>query len=271
MSESIISEEHETKTLTAYWSSAYFFAVAVLYLWGYWSPFKVNILEYVSLSDVVKTSAYPIASVFIFMVLGALMGEVMFPHGFLPKGSGITKKVGHSLHRIAPHILIFYLVGISLYAIFGSVYKWNYLPVLFAIPVTGTLKELGVLKSFLKSDGSRTFVLFLLAVLPPMAYGRGAIEANDIISGKTYTYVISEVTGHSFDPRSEAYAHLRYVGKAGDQYFLYAPETKSVLILSKSDATLLELKTVEVNVRTESGLPTSKPASGIHNLESGKK
>ncbi|MBM6447342.1 MULTISPECIES: hypothetical protein [Pseudomonas] len=269
MSESIISEENETKTLTAYWSSAYFFAVAVLYLWGYWSPFKVNILEYVSLSDVLKAAAYPIASVFIFLALGALLGEVMFPHGLLPKSSGVTK-VGRWLHRIVPHIETFYVAGALLYAIFGSVDKWRIVPVLIAIPVSLTLKELGVLQNFLKSDRSRTFVLFLLTALPPMAYGQGALKANDIISGKTYTYVISEVAGHSFDPGSKVNARLRYVGKAGDQYFLYAPETNSVLILSISEAKFLELKTVEVNVRTESPLPTSAPASGIHTPEGAK-
>ena len=270
MSVSTISEENETKTLTAYWSSAYFFAVAVLYLWGYWSLFNVNILEYVSLSDVVKTAAYPIASVFILLALGALFGEVIFPHGLLPKGSGVTTRVGRWLHRITPTILTFYIVATFLYAFFGSVDKWRVVPVLIAIPVSATLKELGVLQNFFRSDSSRTFVLFLVATLPPMAYGQGTLRANDIISGKTYTYVISEVAGHSFDPRSKVYARLRYIGKAGDQYFLYAPEANSVLILSISEAKLLELKTEEVNMRTESPLPTSAPTSGIHTQKGAK-
>jgi hypothetical protein len=53
-----------------YFSSVYAVTVGVLYLWGYWSTFGVNILEYLSLADIVKTAAYPVASVFAIMGLG---------------------------------------------------------------------------------------------------------------------------------------------------------------------------------------------------------
>ncbi len=71
-----------------YFSSLYFVTVGVLYLWGYWTTFEVNILEYLSLADIVKSTAYPIASTFIFFVIGVI--------GILFTGThpGKTKK-GH--------------------------------------------------------------------------------------------------------------------------------------------------------------------------------
>ena len=44
-----------------YFGSLYFVSVGALYLWGYWSAFNINILAYLSLADVLKLTAYPIA------------------------------------------------------------------------------------------------------------------------------------------------------------------------------------------------------------------
>lgn len=260
MSTPTVAEKTEPKTLTAYWSSAYFFSVAVLYLWGYWSPFNINVLEYVSLSDVVKTAAYPIASVFVFMAAGALMGEFMFPEGFLPSGGGANTQIGRWLRRAAPAIATGYVIATTLLFLFGPVEKWRVLPVLLAIPVSFALKEAGALRTLIKSERARGAVLFLLAALPPFAYSHGTLRANDIISGKTYSYVVSEVQGHAYASGAGKDVRLRYVGKAGEQYFLYSPDVRSVLVLPMTEAKVLELK-LEDGKASSAVLPASAPAS----------
>jgi len=241
MSPSPPPEPPGLKTPTPYWSSAYLFAVAVLYLWGYWSPFNVNVLEYLSLADVVKAAAYPLASVFVFAAVGALIGEAMFPEGFLPSGGGANTKVGFWLRKAAPIIVTAYVMATSLYLIFGSVDKWRFLPILIAIPVCFALKEAGLLETLLKSDRARTVVLFLLAALPPFAYGEGTLKAHRLLTGTDYSYVASDIAGHPFDSKSKVETRLRYVGKAGDQYFLYAPGKRSVLVIPLSEAKVLEV------------------------------
>ena len=37
-----------------YFSAGYGFIVSMLYLFGYWSTFDINILEYIEISDVIK-------------------------------------------------------------------------------------------------------------------------------------------------------------------------------------------------------------------------
>lgn len=235
-------EAKEFKTSTAYWSSAYFFSVAMLYLWGYWSPFNINVLEYVILSVVIKTAAYPIASVFIFMAIGALMGEAMFPEGFMPKGGGANTKTGVLLRRFAPTLATVYMVFVVMLFLFGPIEKWRVLPVLLAIPTSLALKEAEALHTLIKSERARGVVLFLLAALPPFAYGHGALRASDIITGKTYSYVISEVQGYAYQSDAQRDVRLRYVGKAGEQYFLYSPEVRSVLVLPIGESKVIELK-----------------------------
>jgi|GEM_PF-1596598 hypothetical protein len=259
-------ENKEFKTSTAYWSSAYFFSVAILYLWGYWSPFNINVLEYVSLSDVVKTAAYPIASVFIFMAIGALMGEAMFPEGFMPQGGGANTKTGVLIRRIAPFLVIMYMVFIVMLFLFGPIEKWRVLPILLAIPTSFALNEAGVLHTLIKSERARSAVLFLLAALPPFAYGHGALRANDIITGMSYSYVISEVQGYAYKPDTQRDVRLRYVGKAGEQYFLYSPEARSVLVLPIAEVKVIELKigdgkesTAIAPINAPANMPSSNP------------
>ena len=71
----------------AYVSSLYFLAVGVLYLWGYWPSFGVNVLEYAGLTDIIKTAAYPVASLFVFFAVGAVFGELLASDA-LPPGGG---------------------------------------------------------------------------------------------------------------------------------------------------------------------------------------
>jgi hypothetical protein len=228
--------------LTAYWSGAYFLSVATLYLWAYWNSFDVNVLEYVGLTDIVKTAAFPIASFFVFVVLGAIAGEVFFPHGFLPAGSGANSSVGRVLRRVAPAVAAVYVVLVLLLFFLGPIEKWRALPVLIAIPVSLRLKESGFLSDVLKSDSARTVVIFLLAALPSFAYGHGTLRANDIRSGRSFSYVAFAIDGHAVDPSSPVQAKPRYIGKAGETYFLYEPTKRSLLVIHQSQVKLLQLQ-----------------------------
>lgn len=52
-----------------YFAAGYGFVVSMLYLFGYWSTFGINILEYIEISDVIRLSIYPaITSVGMFVV-----------------------------------------------------------------------------------------------------------------------------------------------------------------------------------------------------------
>jgi hypothetical protein len=253
------NDNPESKTPSAYFSSVYFFSVAVLYLWGYWSQFNVNVLEYISLTDVVKTAAYPIASVFIFMAIGMIAGEFVFPKGFLPEGGGADTRIGRTLRRAAPAILVVYAGVTTLLWLLGPTEKWQILPVFVSLPLSLALKEAGFLKTFIGSERLRSIALFAMAALPPFAYGQGVLRAHDIISGKSYSYILSPIDGHPYEKTSKPESRLRYVGKAGEEYFLYSPESQSMLILPTKDAKLIEIKAKS----SHAPKPGESPASAV--------
>lgn len=79
-------------------------ATSLLYLFGFWSSFQINILEYVSLPDVIQLAIYP-------LVIGALLSLLSFyvnvmtltPFTADPQKAFITvnRKVSKSINWIA--------------------------------------------------------------------------------------------------------------------------------------------------------------------------
>jgi hypothetical protein len=267
MSSSDATGSTRTGATAAYWSSAYFLSVATLYLWAYWATFEVNILEFVGLTEIVKTALFPVASFFVFIVLGAIAGEAIFPHGFLPAGGGANTSVGRAVRRWAPAVATIYVVLVLLLLFLGPVEKWRALPVLIAIPVSFGLKEAGFLQPTIKSDSARTVVIFLIAALPPFAYGHGTLRANDIRSGKSFSYVTSAIDGQQLDASAPVTSKPRYLGKAGDTYFLFEPTKQALLVVHEAQVKLVQLQTyprVEAAKQNQSPpVSASSPNSGV--------
>lgn len=261
MSSAVHEQRGSARAAPLYWFSAYFLSVAVLYLWGYWSSFNVNVLEFVGFSDVAKTAAYPIASVFVLTAVGALMGELFFPKGFLPAGGAPNTRAVLVLRRALPAVAFVYIVATVLYLSFGPLGKWRVAPVLLAVPVALSLGRTSILRAEFPSDRARSIALFLLAALPPFAYGHGVLKANALLSGDAYLYVSSEVSGHAMEPETSSANRPRYIGRAGEQYFLYIPAKKSVLVLAASEAKTLELHPREPATGQMPTGTVAKPAS----------
>lgn len=242
-----------------YWLGPYAIVVSTLYLWGYWGSFHVNVLEYISIADIVMAAVYPIASVFVFFAIGAVLGEVISPTLNLPSGGGVNSEVGKWLRRIAPFVVAVYLAVVTVYFLVGPIEKWRILPVLFAIAVYIPLKSTLILLDEIKSDGARSIAVFLLAALVPFSYGRGMLEANDVLTGKKYTYAASEILGHPVSASAKPSEQPRYVGAANDRYVFFDPVGKSILFVARSEVKVLALKRYE---KETIAIPASSGASG---------
>lgn len=224
-----------------YFGSLYFITVGVLYLWGYWGRFDVNILEYISLADVLKLTAYPIASTFIFLLLGAVIGELIVEP--LPPGGGRDTAIGRILNRFRSLIIFAYFAGTTALMIFGPETKWLILPMLFALPIYNVVKARGVLADILPHDSARSVVLYLLAVLPTWAYGHGRLEATSLLEGREYRYLASSTTeGIKIGNPDEAKTRVKYVGHVNDYVFLLLPDNITLAIIAFDKARGIQLR-----------------------------
>ncbi|WP_143136333.1 hypothetical protein [Burkholderia ubonensis] len=251
-----------------YFCSLYFITVGVLYLWGYWSTFNVNILEYLSLADIVKSTAYPIASALIFFAIGAVLGEFLAGGNTLPPGGGRNTSVGRFLRKISPVLIVLYVLITLAVLQFGPVEKWHVLPILFAIPVYLACKQLGIFQSVIPDDSPRSIVVFLMATIPTFAYGLGRINADAIFNGVKFQYVLAPTDIVGVDNQVDPARRPRYLGHTGDFLFFFDP-TKGAVAIAKFEATkTLELKQVERqrpftggSASSVVGTGASKPAS----------
>ncbi len=206
-----------------YFLSLYFITVGVLYLWGYWSTFNVNILEYVGLADVIRLTAYPVTSAFVFMAIGAMLGEVLFGNDAVPAGGGRATRIGELLRKIRSLIIFVYLAVTVALTLSNIPNKWSALSVLFAFPFYLFAKQRGFLAALIPHDSPRSVVVFLFAVLPTFSYGQGRLQADAIVNGHKFEYVLSPIDQVSIAADASPVERIRYLGHAGDLLFFLNP------------------------------------------------
>lgn len=104
-----------TLKITPYvpWLSVYSITAGTLYLWGYWSKFNVNILEYIGLMDLAIAAAFPLLSAVVGIVGGMILGQI-FISGSLSQGGGKETPTGKFLNRYAILLLVIYLAIVLL-------------------------------------------------------------------------------------------------------------------------------------------------------------
>ncbi len=229
----------------------YFIAVGVLYLWGYWPTFGVNILEYAGLTDIIKTAAYPIASLFAFFALGAVLGEFLAHEDALPPGGGVHTPAGRIFRRIAPYLAVAYLAGTLLLFVFGPDEKWRILPVLVTLPIYFVGRRYRVLSDLVANDNVRSILIFLLSALPFFAYGHGRLKAAEIVSGYEFSFSSTPIPRISMG-NEPVERRPRYLGVAGGKAFFYVPEHRSTIVVEMGELKVLELSR-HISVTKENG------------------
>jgi hypothetical protein len=245
-----------------YWLGPYAIAVSTLYLWGYWGSFHVNVLESIGLTDIIKAAVYPIASAFAFFAIGAILGEVFSPTLDLPPGGGANTAIGKFLRKVLPLAVTVYVLGVVFLLLAGPPEKWLVLPALLATLVYLPLKSTRLLAEEFKSDGARSIVVFLLAALPVSAYGRGILDATDVLAGNRYTYAVSDLPGQPCIASAKPEALPRYVGRANDRYVFFQPTNQAVSFIAVGEVKALVLKRHEQGDEVSAKLPSPRtPAS----------
>jgi len=230
-----------------YYVSIYFIATGSLYLWGYWTDFNVNILEYINITDIVKITAFQLAICAIIIALGISGGEYMARRAI--KKSRLTRLPSRSLPledqlaqlNRSKKILKIIVLGISPLVVFASIYSGNFIFVASAVPgavIYYYLHQMPILKSISHAEIRRT-VIFFISCFPFIAYSWGQQKANNIIEGKKYTYVISDFASNPL--QDSATSQLRYIGSAGDHTFFFNPKRGSTVIAKSGEDKILEL------------------------------
>ena len=240
MTDDVIREASKEKIATyLYFLTIYAVTVGALYLWGFWSTFNVNILEYMSLSDIIKSTIYPIGYASFFLGVGISIG---LTGDSLPPGGGRDTRTGKFLNKSLPVILPLYAAGTVALIIFGPITKWYVLPGLIGCPLCFIAGERGLFNQVIRHEKYRAIFSMMIILLPIYAYGEGRMNADSIKTGKNYDYVESTTEGTNIAPNAIPAQRLRLLGHAGEFIFLLQPSDEAIVMTKLEPSKALVLK-----------------------------
>lgn len=231
----------ERAATIAYFATPYTVLLGLAYLWAYWSTFGISILEFLTLGDIFRLAAFPVAAVALVAGVGALLGE------FTPITISEDRKLRIALTkgRVFVLMLLVTIFMFGLAAFTSSPNAWAFAVVLLGLPASAAFVYLfrGVPLVPTWAVGVLSVVL---GMLPFMAGYSGAAMADDVRTGERFSAVVSQVLGlPSTSGKLEDVP--RFLGHAGERYFLWLPATRAAVILDKDQAKTLIISRVRLS------------------------
>lgn len=206
--------------------SAYSVAVGASYLWGYWSPFDINILDYMGLSDILASTAWPMAGVLTGMLAGVMIGGGSGDQ----HGGAEPNKVGKALVWYWTHLHDLHFFGLFLIWILDVPQKWYLLALFGGMPLTIYVMQNKWIESLPLPRRVLLVFVFLIVTTPPIAIATGKQQSESLLAGRVYKVIYSDLAGISVPSDTQADMRLRLIGQRGDTLFIWDPKLKRTVI-----------------------------------------
>jgi hypothetical protein len=225
----------------------YGIALSLLYLFGYWSTFGINILHYASLSDVIKLAIYPV-------FIGALL--LLFSTFIQMLVMGQFKETDSSKVYLlmSPRLTMWTSIGAIIMALgiiwlrHGDGFAWILVGILLAYIVKVNIADSTIMNKFNINPVLRNFIIYALLVLFFSSFGIGKRDAENIINAKNAkvvrTVIFKGVGTEDFKKKAllEKHATLKYLGSSGDYFFFLTPDNEATIIAKYQDLYFLEFR-----------------------------
>ncbi len=157
----------------------YSIAVSLLYLFGYWGFFRINVLEFVGFDDIAKLALYPLLGSLLSLWVGFATSQVLSGDRF-PPGGGAQSRIRQLGRKHWQGLIIvnFLLVLISA-SFLPEPGKWFVVAVLvsfFSTPMT----HLDYFIALIPNPRLRDTILYLLILTDALAFAFGNLDATSL-------------------------------------------------------------------------------------------
>lgn len=248
--------EFKTKWLKViYFATCYGFVVSMLYLFGYWSTFDINILEYIKISDVIKISIYPILTSVGITITGIILGSFYERWSSKPniQKSEISKKINKWTNFICKYAVIV----TSIFFIVAALYNRDRIVIymLFSIicPTVASYilvtYKAEMVKKLISFPGYEALILFLFLSILSLAFGYGKVRSLSILETGSCFYI--NVSIFKDKELFQDQKRLKYLGLGGNFMFFLSEDNTKTYILEPSKIPILELYKSKSQTRTE--------------------
>jgi len=202
---------------------AYVIFVGVLYQWGYWGTFDINILQFMSVSDVIRSFLYPFLAGMFFYLIGALISYR--GNRILPEGEGRETPIGRFLNKYIFVLNILFSILVLIVLIYGGPGRW-FVAAAITIPLlTAMISRKEWVHAVLPDMELRRAVTFFGVAFPILAYAHGASKAEWVL--KDYSYTEARI--------GDSNTRFKYLGHAGDYVFLMSMDNATINMRRASD------------------------------------
>ena len=214
---------------------------AVLYHIAYWDTFNLNGLSYISVSDIIKSSVYPILSISIFPFIGLFIGSYL--------GSDLDNTPLDESYEKTDLFKVFIIVVLFIVWVFSmhlldylpSEYKWLIWPIVAGFPLNVILYY-SKLQFFVPTRNRyRNAFINLLTYLPFIFFGSGKIESEKIQNNIEYKYS----TNISADTTNNAIRvdTIKYLGTTEKNIIFTNLKNETIFLIKSDNIDTLILKT----------------------------
>jgi hypothetical protein len=214
----------------------YSVAVSLLYLFGYWGSFNINVLEFIGLNEIAKLALYPLLVSLIFMMMGFAFGLII--GGRLPPGGGAHTRIKQFLYKHWPVPIAIYILLIVLSALYLPMpRKW--FVVAFFVSLLGVpMTHLDYFIALIPNPRLRATILSTFILIAAMAFAYGNLDAHFAKTG--YGRMIVDIERSELSLSSSENSSITYLGYIGGYFALYEAATDSFLLVKeKADAPLV--------------------------------
>lgn len=222
--------------------TAYAVTTGCLFLWGYWSKFDINILQYVGLLDLATSAVLPLLSAVVSIAIGSFIAPALVQKHF-PAGGGADTMIGRFVGAIARFLRkhsrrllgLYLVVALVVLPLIVDPDDASFLMPAMLFPIVVHNIHFGsVLSDVIPDDTLRPTILYLLLFIASMSFGFGRYQAVEIADGRRYLRVDSASLPESAVKGHDTKKDFKYLGHAGEYFFVLTPES-SVLVV-RADA-----------------------------------
>lgn len=225
--------------------------VSLLYLYGYWSTFEINILHYVSLSDVIKLAIYPIiigiAISYSMLIVTAIIGG-HFIESLPTIAPTPMSPIIRKIFIVINFVIIF--AGNVLGEVLGrdKGMTWFVSGMLMVPIVSWYITDIPIVVKYIPNVIIRRFATYIILSILFVSLGWGRMDADKIVNGHNIIMVSTNIFKgkgtKEFDAKGllATYANLKYLGATGDYFFFLTPNNADTIIVKYEDLHFIELQ-----------------------------
>jgi hypothetical protein len=201
--------------------------VGISYESGFWRAFHIDILPFLTVSDLVRGAAYPFLATIVSMAFGSLLPTAID----LPPGGGSETPAGQWALKFKKRILFSWLGLAFLLYLLGGENGWIAASVCLLPLLAGLISNNTQIQIIVPDYKIRSFILTMGLTAPLLLFLHGAADAGEIISGVRFQEI-------SFPGEEGKYRLLSIT----DKYIFLKPDNdRNIIIRQLTDASKISL------------------------------